>query len=70
VPEVVTSPAVTAIRPEGQGGRTADEERDYQQFLAKAKKDEEKAEKRRLKEIKQAEQHMRQVNMSPWASRM
>ncbi len=56
---------VTAPSRDSQG-RTEDEANDYQKFLAKTKKDEEKAEKKRLKEIEKA----RQVTLSPWASRM
>ncbi|TVY36674.1 hypothetical protein LOCC1_G007581 [Lachnellula occidentalis] len=40
---------------------------DYGKFLAKAKKDAEKAEKKRLKEVEEAERRKREVNMSPWA---
>ncbi|KAE9365618.1 hypothetical protein N431DRAFT_431043 [Stipitochalara longipes BDJ] len=43
-----------------------DEERDYQLFLEQARKAEEKADKKRLAEIKAA----RQVNLSPWGGRM
>ena len=43
---------------------------DYQKFLWQAQVAEEKAEKRRLKELKMAEKQMKQVNMSPWESRM
>jgi hypothetical protein len=46
--------------------RTDDEERDYQEFLEKARKEEELAERKRLAEIKAA----RQVNLSPWGGRM
>jgi hypothetical protein len=46
--------------------RHDDEERDYQLFLEKARKEEEKAERKRLAEIKAA----RQVNLSPWGGRM
>lgn len=50
--------------------RTEDDERDFQMFLAKAKEEEEKAEQRRLIAMKEAQKHHKQVNMSPWASRM
>lgn len=56
---------VTAPSRDSQG-TTEDEANDYQKFLAKSKKEEEKAEKKRLKEIEKA----RQVTLSPWASRM
>ena len=46
--------------------RSDDEERDYQVFLEQARKAEEKAEKKRLAEIRAA----RQVNLSPWGGRM
>ena len=46
--------------------RTDDEERDYQEFLEKARKEEELAERKRLAEIKAA----RQVYLSPWGGRM
>jgi len=46
--------------------RSDDEERDYQLFLEQARKAEEKAEKKKLAEIKAA----RQVNLSPWGGRM
>lgn len=46
--------------------RSDDEERDYQVFLEQARKEEERAEKKRLAEIKAA----RQVNLSPWGGRM
>jgi hypothetical protein len=39
-------------------------------FLEKARKDAEKAEKMKLREIKEAERRRREVNMSPWAGRM
>jgi len=59
---------VTDLSLTGAGGvqRTDDEERDYQEFLEKARIDAEKEERRRLKELKAA----REVNLSPWASRM
>lgn len=66
VPAVmISAPTATDISL-GTAGRTDEEERDYQQFLDKAKKDAEKQEKKRLREIQAA----REVNLSPWASRM
>jgi hypothetical protein len=50
---------------EGQQ-RSDDEERDYQIFLEKARKEEERAERKKLAEIRAA----RQVNLSPWGGRM
>ncbi len=55
-----------AMRERVREGRTDDEERDYQEFLEKARKEEELAERKRLAEIKAA----RQVNLSPWGGRM
>jgi hypothetical protein len=46
------------------------EARDYELFLEKARKDAEKAEKMKLREIKEAERRRREVNLSPWAGRM
>jgi hypothetical protein len=46
------------------------EARDYELFLEKARKDAEKAEKMKLKEIEEAERRRREVNLSPWAGRM
>jgi hypothetical protein len=46
------------------------EARDYELFLEKARKDVEKAEKMKLREIKEAERRRREVNLSPWAGRM
>lgn len=46
--------------------RSDDEERDYQIFLERARKEEERAERKKLAEIKAA----RQVNLSPWGGRM
>lgn len=43
---------------------------DYSKFLEKAKKDAEKAEKLKMREIREAERRKREVNMSPWGSRM
>jgi len=57
--------AVHETQREGEQ-RSDDEERDYQIFLEQARKAEEKAEKRRLAEIRAA----RQVNLSPWGGRM
>lgn len=59
-------PAPIAMELGLASGRTDKEERDYQEFLAKAKKEAEKEEKKRLRKIQAA----RQVNLSPWASRM
>ena len=50
--------------------RTDDGDRDYREFLAKAKREEEKAEKKRQMEVREAEQRKKEFNMSPWASRM
>ncbi|PMD63089.1 uncharacterized protein K444DRAFT_626838 [Hyaloscypha bicolor E] len=74
VPEVMVTPPTNDLTErlamhenmrEG-GQRSEDEERDYQLFLEQARKEEEKAERRRLAEIKAA----RQVNLSPWSGRM
>ncbi|PMD33096.1 hypothetical protein L207DRAFT_571820 [Hyaloscypha variabilis F] len=46
--------------------RSDDEERDYQVFLEEARKAEERAERKKIAEIKFA----RQVNLSPWGGRM
>jgi len=46
---------------------TTEEANDYERFLAKARKDAEKLEKRKLKEFEEAERRKREVNMSPWA---
>ena len=46
---------------------TTKEANDYESFLAKAKKDEEKLEKKRLKEFEEAARRKREFNMSPWA---
>ena len=40
---------------------------DYEKFLAKAKKDAEKLEKKKLKQFEEAERRKREVNMSPFA---
>ncbi|TVY56186.1 hypothetical protein LCER1_G002507 [Lachnellula cervina] len=40
---------------------------DYGKFLAKAQKDAEKLEKKKLREVQEAERRKREVNMSPWA---
>jgi hypothetical protein len=49
----------------------SDEEADdYSKFLEKAKKDAEKAEKLKMREIREAERRKREVNMSPWGNRM
>jgi hypothetical protein len=61
VPDVLVTPPTNEVNE-----RTDDEERDYQIFLEKARKDEERAERKRLAEIKAA----RQVNLSPWGGRM
>jgi hypothetical protein len=74
VPEVMVTPptndlserlAVHENMREGEQ-RSENEERDYQLFLEQARKEEEKAERRRLAEIKAA----RQVSLSPWSGRM
>jgi len=39
-------------------------------FLEKARKDEEKAEKLKLRAIKEAERRRRVFNMDPWASKI
>lgn len=57
--------ASTSISP--MGSEVAD---DYSKFLEKAKKDAEKAEKMKIKEIREAERRKREVNMSPWGGRM
>lgn len=50
-----------------EGARVADEEdRDYQEFLVKAKRDAELKEKEMLRTIIKA----RETNLSPWAGRM
>jgi hypothetical protein len=46
--------------------RSENDERDYQLFLEQARKEEEKAERRRVAEIKAA----RQVSLDPWSGRM
>jgi hypothetical protein len=46
------------------------EARDYELFLEKARKDAEKAEEMKLREIKEAERRRREVNLSPWGGRM
>jgi len=67
IPEVMVSPpTLTPLGYESQGRSEEDEARDYQEFLDKARKDVERAEKKRLREIKAA----REVNMSPWARMM
>jgi len=49
----------------------SDEEADdYSKFLEQAKKDAEQAEKLKMREIREAERRKREVNMSPWGSRM
>ena len=58
------------IHDPGQEGRTDGEESDYQEFLAKAKREEENAEKKRQKDTQEAERRKKEFNMSPWASRM
>jgi len=40
---------------------------DYGKFLAKARKDAEKEEKKKAREVEEAERRKRAVNMSPWA---
>ncbi len=62
---LVTPPTRTDLSPGGQE-RTDDEARDYEEFMEKARKEAERAEKKRLREIKMA----REVNLSPWGSRM
>lgn len=60
-------PDVLVTAPQNDvSARTDDEERDYQVFLEKAKKDAEQAERKRIAEIRAA----RQVNLSPWGGRM
>jgi len=49
------------------GNKEAD---DFEKFLVKARKDAEKAEKKKLRDFEEAERRKREVNMSPWASRM
>lgn len=49
---------------------TTEEADDYEKFLAKARKEAEKLEKKKLKEFEASERRKREVNMSPWASRM
>lgn len=83
IPEVVISPPLSpGPEPEHEhapfhksgtqthdgAGResTEDESRDYKQFLEKARKEAEKEKKEAEKKAKKA----REVNMSPWASRM
>jgi hypothetical protein len=61
---------MTPIEKKNKEGRTDDEERDYREFLAKAKREEEKAEKKRQMEVREAERRKKEFNMSPWASRM
>jgi len=46
--------------------QTAEEAKDYIEFLEKAKMEAEKREKERVKRINRA----KETNMSPWASRM
>lgn len=46
------------------------DEDEYGAFLRQAQIEEEKAEKRRIKAIKLAEKQRKQINMSPWESRM
>lgn len=43
---------------------------DYQKFLEKSRKEAEREEKRKLKELKEAERRRQEVNMSPWGGRM
>jgi hypothetical protein len=62
---MISPPAVTDLGL-GTQERSDDEERDYQEFLEKARKDAERAEKKKLREIKAA----REVNLSPWGGRM
>jgi len=72
VPEVMVTPPTNdlnerlAMHERMRDERTDDEERDYQEFLEKARKEEQLAERKRLAEIKAA----RQVNLSPWGGRM
>jgi hypothetical protein len=63
--DLKVSPPVANLSSTGQQ-RTDDETRDYEEFLEKARKDAEKAEKKKLREIKAA----REVNLSPFASGM
>jgi hypothetical protein len=66
VPDVIVSPPTTIDPGFGGQEKSNDEARDYELFLEKARKDAERAEKKKLREIKAA----REVNMSPWAGRM
>ncbi|EPE37144.1 hypothetical protein GLAREA_09307 [Glarea lozoyensis ATCC 20868] len=47
---------------------------DFEKFLEKSRRDEEKLERKREKErereLREAERRKKEVNMSPWASRM
>lgn len=64
-------PAPPLIAQLGADGKTPDAEQgDYDKFLEQAKKDAEKAEKLKLKELQEAERRKREVNLSPWAGRM
>jgi len=66
VPNVLVSAATGTDLSPGPPERSDDEERDYQEFLEKARRDAEKAEKKKLRELKAA----REVNLSPWGNRM
>ncbi len=65
VPEVVlSSPSLQQLNERPSTG--TDDAREHEEFLEKARRDEEEAEKKKLRDIQKA----RQVNLSPWASRM
>lgn len=66
IPQISVSPPDLTT----QHGSPDDGQNDFQEFLEKAKKDEEDAAKRAVKAAKHAEAHQKQINMSPWASRM
>ena len=70
IPEVViaspSSQALPSSKGEGEQRNADDEAKDYEEFLAKAKKDEENAARKKAREIREA----RERNMSPWAGRM
>ncbi|CAG8948651.1 hypothetical protein HYFRA_00001771 [Hymenoscyphus fraxineus] len=64
-----TKGPTTTIMSSPESGKTTGSD-DYQKFIEKSRKDAEREEKRKLKELKEAERRRQEVNMSPWASRM
>lgn len=60
----------TAIMSSIDTERTSGDMGDFEKFLEQSRKDAEREEKKKLKELKEAERRRQEVNMSPWASRM